>query len=51
MENILKPLAISILISLGLTTAASVTEAAIHRKMFRSGFTTLVISNEEMEDS
>ena len=35
---------------LGLTAAASATDAAIHKKMFRSGFATLIISNEEMND-
>ena len=30
--------------------AASTTNAAIHKKMFRSGFTTLIISNEQMND-
>ena len=48
--NILKPLAKSVLIPLGLTAAASLTDAAIHKKMFGSGFTKLIISNEEMED-
>ena len=47
--NVLKPLAKSILIPLGLT-AASATDAAIHKKMFGSGTTTLKISNEEMND-
>ena len=47
--NILKPLAQSVLLPLGLTAAAAVaTDAAIHRKMIGSGFTTLIISNEEM---
>ena len=45
-----KPLAKSVLIPLGLTAAASATDAAIHKKMFRSGFTTLIISNEEMNE-
>ena len=40
----------SVLIPLGLTAAASATDAAIHKKMFGSGVTTLVISNEEMND-
>ena len=40
----------SLLIPLGLTTAASATGATVHKKMFESGFTTLVTSNEEMED-
>ena len=34
MKNVLKPLAKSILIPLGLTAAASATDAAIHKKMF-----------------
>ena len=48
--NVLKPLAKSILIPLRLTAAASATEAAVHKKMFGSGMTTLIISNEEMND-
>ena len=35
--NVLKALAKSVLIPLGLTAAASVTDAAIHKKMFGSG--------------
>ena len=38
-ENALKPLAKSVLIPLGLTAAASATDAAIHIKMFGSGVT------------
>ena len=34
--NVLKPLAKSVLIPLGLTAAASTTDAAIHKKMFGS---------------
>ena len=48
--NVLKPLAKSVLIPLGLTAAASARDAAIHKKMSGSGFTTLIISNEEMND-
>ena len=50
--NVLKALAESVLIPLGLTTAAaaSTTDVVIHKKMFGSGFTTLIISNEEMND-
>ena len=33
---------------LGLTAAASAADAAIHKKMFGSGTTTVVISNEHM---
>ena len=47
--NVLKPLAESILIPLGLTAAASTTDAAIHIKMFGSGTTTLIL-NEQMND-
>ena len=52
MKNVLKPLVKSILISLGLTAAAAAAAAAadatIHQKMFGSGMTTLIISNEEI---
>ena len=48
MKNVLKPLVKSILISLGLTAAA--TDAAICKKTFGLGMTTLIISNEEMND-
>ena len=52
------PLAKSISIRLGLIEAASATDAAIHKKMFKlenlsdltSCMTTLIISNEEMND-
>ena len=46
--NVLKPLDKSVLIQLGLKAAASATDAAFHKKM--SGFTTLIISNEEIND-
>ena len=46
----MKPLPESILIPLGLTAVASATDATIHLKIFGSGFTILIISNEEMED-
>ena len=48
--NVLKPLAESVLIPLGLTAAASATDASIHKKMFGSSTSTLIISNEEMTD-
>ena len=56
--NLLKPFAISVVISLGLTAAASATDAAIHKKVFGSGTNpsdlakraTSIISNEEMND-
>ena len=49
-ENVLKPLAKRVLIPLGLTAAVSRTDAAIHKKMFGSGNTTLIISSDEMND-
>ena len=33
-----------------LTAGMSATDPAIQKKIFRSGITTLIISNEEMED-
>ena len=57
--NILKPLAKSVVIPLGLTAAvAAATDAAIHKKMFRPGCpldlayhaTTPITSNEEIND-
>ena len=49
-KNVLKPLAKSVSIPLGLTAAAWATDAAIHKEMFGSGMTTLIISKEEMYD-
>ena len=48
--NVLKSSVKIALIPLGLTTATSATDAAIHKKMFRFGFPTPIISNEEMND-
>ena len=56
LKNLLKPLAKSVLITLGLTAVASATDAAIHKKIFESGArhsdlakrTTLIILKEEM---
>ena len=63
--NVLKLLANSILIPLGITAAASATDAAIHKKIFRSGrprmlsshpsdlasrMAMLIISNDEVND-
>ena len=49
---VIKPLAKSVLIPLGLTAAASAADAGIHKKILGSGHnnTTLVISNDEMDD-
>ena len=52
MKSIIKPLAKSVLIPLGLTAAASAVDAGIHKKILGSGHnnTTLIISNDEMDD-
>ena len=49
MKNVLKPLAKSVLIPLG-SIAALATDAASPKKMFGSGVTILIISNEETND-
>ena len=46
--NVLKPLAKSVLITLGLT--ASAVDVAIHTKMLGSGNTTSIILNKKMND-
>ena len=48
--NVLKLLAKSVLIPLGLTLAVSGTDKIIGKKMFRSGVTTLIISIEGIND-
>ena len=52
MKSVINPLAESVLVPLGLTTAAaSAADAQIHKKILGSGHnTTLIISNDEMED-
>ena len=40
----------SVLLTIGLTVAASATDATIQKRIYGSGTTTLIISNEEMED-
>ena len=49
MKSVIQPLAKSVLIPLGLTAAASVADAGIHKKILGSWATTLTISNGEME--
>ena len=49
-KNVVKPLAKSVLIPFGLTAAASAADSGIHKKILGSGNTTLIISNEEMND-
>ena len=48
--NVLKPLPKSVLIPLGLMTATSATDAAILKKISRSCLTTIIVSNEEMNN-
>ena len=49
-KNVIKPLAKSILIPLGIT-AASAADAGMHKKILGSGnTTTLIISNDEIKD-
>ena len=50
LKNVIKPLAKSVLIPLGLTETASAADAGIHKKILDSGTPTLIISNNEMED-
>ena len=47
-ENVLKSLAESVLVPLGLTAAAVVTDTAIQKKTVGSGVTPLIISNNKM---
>ena len=53
MENVIKPSAKSVLIPLGLTAEVSAADEGVHKKVLGSGHnnTTLIISNDEMEDS
>ena len=53
MKSVIKPLAKSVLIHLGLTAAASATDAGIHKKILGSGHnnnTTSIISNDEVDN-
>ena len=50
MKNVLKKLAKSVLIPLGLKASASAIDVTIQNKIFGSGMTTLIISNEEIND-
>ena len=52
-RNVIEPLAKTVLIPLGLTTAASAADKGIYEKILRSGHNntrTLIISNDEMKD-
>ena len=50
MKNVIQPLAKSVLIPLGLTAAASATGSGIYKKILGYGTTTLITSNDKMED-
>ena len=53
MKSVIKPLAESVLVTIGLTAAASAADAGIHKKILGSDHnnnTTLIISNDEMDD-
>ena len=50
MNNLLTPLAKSVLISSGLTAAESATKQLLRKKIFGSGTTALIASNKEMKD-
>ena len=50
MKIVIKPLAESLLAPLGLTAAMFAVDGGIQKKIFGSGTTTLVISNEEIND-
>ena len=52
MKSVIEPLAKSVLVTLGLTAAASAADAGIHKKILGSGHnnTTLIISNDGMDD-
>ena len=52
MKNVIKPLAKSVFIPLGLTSAASAADAGIQKKILESGYNNnaiLIISNDEMK--
>ena len=51
MKNLLKPLAKSVLIPLGLTAAAAATDTAIYKKIFGLGMTTLIMFDWYYENS
>ena len=48
-KNVLTVLAKRVLIPLGLTAAASATDASIQKKIYESGITTMITSNKELK--
>ena len=49
-KSVIKPLARSVLIHLGLTATASAADAGIHKNILGSGNTSLIISNKNIDD-
>ena len=49
-KNVIKLLAKCVLITLELTATESVADAGIHKKILKSGTTTVIISNDKMKD-
>ena len=49
-KSVITPLAKSVLLPLGLSAGMSAADAAIQKKIYESGTTVLMITNEEMED-
>ena len=45
-KNVLTSLAKNVVLPLGVTAAASATDAAIQKKIYESGMTALIISNK-----
>ena len=50
MKNVIQPLSKITSVTLGLTAATSAVDARIYKNVLWSGTTTLIISNDEMED-
>ena len=50
LENVIKPLAKSFLVPLGLTATTSAADAGMHKKILGSGTAAVIISNDEMEE-
>ena len=50
MKNVLTSLAKSVLVPLGLTATAAATDPTVRKKIYGSGTTTLVLSNEDSND-
>ena len=50
MKSVLTPLAKNVLLPSGLSAGMSAADTAIQKKIYESGTTALIISNEEMEN-